>query len=167
MDNTKYLNILFQQRRMTANSYLIDWTINYLKNKDVFLKQIELIEKNKDGFDVYVKFKGKEQFFIVKPIIEGIEGILPRFNENGYFGLVVFNTENNFNLLIKNWDKFVKFKNLCIYFVNPLSQLDKKWVIVPYTHNNICEKNTLEKGLRAMFEMVEPLTENLIKDRFK
>lgn len=152
---------------MEAYSYLVDWTIDYLKNKDAFLKQIELIEKNKDGFDIYVKFKEKEQFFIVKPVIEDIDKLLSRFDENRNFGLVVFNTKNNFNLLIKDWGKFVKFKKLCIYFVNPFSQLDKRWVIFPYTHNNICEKGALEKGLRAMFEMVDPLTEEAIKDRFK
>ena len=152
---------------MEAHSYLVEWTIDYLKNKDAFLKQIELIEKNKDGFDVYVKFKEKEQFFIVKPVIEDNDKLLSGFDENRNFGLVVFNTKNNFNLLIKDWGKFVKFKKLCIYFVNPFSQLDKRWVIFPYTHNNICEKGALEKGLRAMFEMVDPLTEEAIKDRFK
>jgi len=150
-----------------AHSYLVDWTINYLKNKDLLVKKIELVEKNKDGFDVYIKFKDKEQFFIVKPIIESVDEALSKFDFENYFGLVVFNTAGNFDVLIKNWDKFAKFKHLCVYFVNPFSQLDRRWVIYPYTHNNICEKSALEKGLRSMFDMVEPLTEEQIKDRFK
>lgn len=150
-----------------ANLYLVDWIIDYLKNKDLLLKKIELVEKNKDGFDVYVKFKDKEQFFIVKPAIDDVEAILSKFNSENYSGLVMFNTASNFDILVRNWERFAKFKNLCVYFVNPFSQLDKKWIIYPYTHNNICEKNALEKGLKAMFEMVEPLTESMIKDRFK
>ena len=105
--------------------------------------------------------------FIVKPVIENVDEILSRFDEERYFGLVVFNTMKNFDVLIKNWDRFILFKHLCIYFVNPFSQLDKRWIIYPYIHNNICEKNALEKGLRAMFEMVEPLIESNIRDRFK
>lgn len=149
-----------------AHSYLVDWVINYLKNKDLYHKKIELVERNKGGFDIYVKFKDREQFFVVTPLIEDINGVLFKFDPERYFGLVVFNTMSNFDVLVKSWDKFVKFKHLCMYFVNPFSQLDKKWIIYPYTHNNICEKGALEKGLRAMFEMVEPLTEEAIKDRF-
>lgn len=150
-----------------AYSYLVDWAINYFKNRDLILRKIELVEKNKDGFDIYIKFKDREQFFIVEPVINDIDKILSQFDEERYFGLVVFNTTGNFDVLIKNWDRFVRFKHLCVYFVNPFSQLDKKWIIYPYTHNSICERNSLEKGLRAMFEMVEHLTEEQMRDRFK
>jgi len=150
-----------------AHSYLVDWIINFLKNKDLYLRKIELVEKNKEGFDVYVKFKDKEQYFIVEPLIEDVNEVLGKFDSERHFGLVVFNTTGNFDVLVRNWSKFVEFKRLCVYFVNPFSQLDKKWIIYPYTHNHICEKNSLEKGLKAMFEMVEPLTDSVIKDRFK
>ncbi|MBW2975382.1 hypothetical protein KY366_06705 [Candidatus Woesearchaeota archaeon] len=146
-----------------TNSYLTEWTINFLKNRDLMLKNIELIEKDKDGFDVYVKFKDKEQFFISRPIIGDIDDILPKFDEQGHFGLVVFNTLSNFNSLVKNWGKLIKFKHLWIYFVNPLSKLDKRWVVCPCTHNNICDTSALEKGLRSMFETVEAITEEKIK----
>lgn len=147
--------------------YLVDWIVDYLKNRDLLFRNIESVERNKEGFEVYIKFKEKEQFFIVKPVIENIDEILSKFDENRHFGLVLFNTMGNFDILLKNWKKFIRFKNLSIYFVNPFSNLDKKWIIHPYTHENICEKSALEKGLRAMFEMVEPLTEEQIKDKFK
>ena len=51
--------------------------------------------------------------------------------------------------------------------VTPMGgRLLKKWIIYPYTHDNICDKNALEKGLRSMFDMVDPLTESGIKDKF-
>ena len=45
------------------------------------------------------------------------------------------------------------------FIITTISQLDKKWIIFPYVHNSICDENALEKGLRAMFEMVEPIEE--------
>ncbi len=150
-----------------AHEYLVDWIINYLKNKDLFLKKIETVEKNKKSFDVYIKFKDREQFFIVKPVIGDVDEILSKFDNEKWYGLVLFNNLSNLDILVNNWDKFVKFRHLCVYFVNPFSQLDKKWIIYPYTHNNICEKDALEKGLRAMSDMVEPLSEGKIKDTFK
>jgi len=149
------------------HSQLVDWAINYLKNKDLISRKIELIEKNRDGFDFYIKFKDKEQFFVVDPVIGDIGKILSKFDPERYFGLFVLNTKHNLDILVKNWGEFVKIKNLGIYFVNPFSQLDKKWIIYPYTHNSICEQNALERGLKTMFDMVETLTEEQIKDRFK
>jgi len=146
---------------------LADWIITYLKNRDLMFRKIESVEQNKDGFDFYIKFKDKEQFFLVMPLLQDIPNILSKFNSENHFGLVVFNTHENFDLLIKEWEKFAGIKNLSIYFINPFSNLDKKWIIHPYTHNNICEKNALKKGLKSMFEMVEPLTDHQIKDRFK
>lgn len=150
-----------------VHEYLVDWTINYLKNRNLYLKKIESIGKNKNGFDVYVKFKEREQFFVIGPVIEDVDKLLSKFDSEKHFGLVVLNTSSNFDVLVKNWDKFVKIKHLCVYFVNPSSKLDEKWIIYPCTHNNICEKDALEKGLRSMFDMVEPLNESSIKDTFK
>ncbi|MBW2989002.1 hypothetical protein KY358_01655 [Candidatus Woesearchaeota archaeon] len=151
----------------TAKEHLTEWIINFLKNRDSFTGKIELIEKGKGGFDVHVKYKDKEQFFIVKPIIKDIDEMITKFDEDGYFGLAVFNTRANLDALLKNWDKLARFKRLGVYFVNPFSKTDKRWIVYPYTHNNICERGALEKGLNSMFEMVEQMTEEQIRDRFK
>ena len=150
-----------------VHDYLVDWVINYLKNRDLLVKRIETIEKDNSGFDVYVKFKDKEQFFIISPLMKEVDKALSKFDPDRHFGLVVLNTTGNFDALVKEWGKFVKFKHLSVYFVNPFSQLDKRWIIFPYTHNNICGEGALKKGLMAMFEMVEPVTESMIKDRFE
>ena len=44
-------------------SFLLDWTSNFIKNKDIVSRKIEKIESNKDNFDLYVKYKDKGQFF--------------------------------------------------------------------------------------------------------
>ena len=68
-------------------------------------------------------------------------------------------------VVFDNWDKLIDFKFLSVYFVNPWSSLDKKWVIYPYTHNRIADEDSLETGLKSMFEMIEPLTESMIESK--
>ncbi len=150
-----------------AHEFLKEWIISFIKNRDLIHKRVESIKEEDQGFDICIKFKDKEQFFVVEPVIEDIKKTLSRFDTQRHFGLVVLNTSNNFNTLLSNWKDFVNIKNLCIYFINPFSNLDKKWIIYPHTHNNICEDGALEKGLRAMYAMVEPLPETKIKDKFK
>ncbi|MBW2983664.1 hypothetical protein KY361_00965 [Candidatus Woesearchaeota archaeon] len=150
-----------------AKEFLVDWIRNHLKNRDIMTRSIESIGYNKTGFDVYVKFKDKEQFIIIAPIIEGMGGILSKLKDKeACYTIVTFNNHKNFKEIINNWNKLAEFKSLNIFFVNPFSQLDKRWIIYPHTHNKICDKSSLEKGLKAMFEMVEPISEEAIKNKF-
>jgi len=145
--------------------FLVEWTINYVNNRDIISRKIEHIEKNKEGYDILVKFKDKEQFFIVKPFINDINEITEKLANEKNISLIMFNSLKNFGIISNNWKKFTELKNFSIYFVNPFSQLDKKWIIYPYTHERISDSNSLEKGLKSMFEMVEPITEEQLKTR--
>ncbi len=142
-----------------VHSFLVEWTINFIKNKDIIAKKIEHIENGKDGFDLYVKYKDREQYFLIIPNIADIDSIIQRINNNAYFSIVTLNSKENFDIIVKNWNKLVGFKFLNIIFVNPFSELDKKWIIFPYTHHKICDESSLENGLKAMFGMVEPIEE--------
>lgn len=141
------------------HSFLLDWTISFIKHKDALTKKIENIEKNKDGFDLYVKYRDREQYFLIAPDITDIESIIQRINNEKYFSIVALNSKSNFEIMLKNWNKLVHFKFLNIIFINPFSELDKKWIIFPHTHQKICDENSLETGLKSMFEMVEPIEE--------
>ena len=44
---------------------------------------------------------------------------------------------------------------LSIYFVNPNSSTEKKWIIYPFTHSKITEHSALKLGLMTLFESVE------------
>lgn len=134
-------------------AFLLDWAINYIKNRDLLTKNIENIEKNKNGFNV--NFKDKKQYFIVKPFIDNVGEIINKINKEEHFSLVVFNTKKNFEAVADNWDILIEFENLSIYFANPFSKLDRKWIIYPYTHHQIGDSASLERGLRTMFETVE------------
>lgn len=140
-------------------SFLVEWAMQFIKNKDLISKKIEKIENGKDGFDIYVKYRDREQYFIIAPSIADIDLIIERLNNNFYFSIVTLNSRGNFEIILKNWNKLVNFKFLNIIFVNPFSELDKRWVVFPHTHHKICDESSLENGLRAMFEMVEPIEE--------
>ena len=142
-----------------SHSFLVDWSINFVKNKDIISKKIEKIENGKDNFDLYIKYKDREQYFIIVPNIADIDSIIQRINNNYYFSIVTLNSKENFNIIIKNWNRLISFKFLNIIFVNPFSEMDKKWIIFPHTHHKICDESSLQTGLRAMFEMVEPIEE--------
>ena len=141
------------------HSFLLEWTINFVKNKDIISKKIVNMENGKDGFDLHVKYKDKEQYFIIASNISDINSIIKKVNDNFYFSIVTLNSNDNFDIIVDNWNKLVNFKFLNIIFVNPYSQSDKKWIISPYTHHKICEESYLKAGLKSMFEMVEPIEE--------
>ena len=141
------------------HSYLVEWVIDFARNKDLISKKIESIETNKDGFDLHIKYKDREQYFIIIPNITDFDNIIQKFNNNSYFSIVTLNSKNNLDVVIKNWNRLVQFKFLNIIFVNPLSELDKKWIVFPYTHQKVCDGSSLENGLKSMFEMVEPIEE--------
>jgi len=141
------------------HTFLVDWTINFIKHKDIISKKIEHIENGKDGFDLHVKYKDREQYFIIKSTIQDIDAIIKRLNNEHYFSIVTLNSKENFDVVLKNWSKLINFKFLNIIFVNPFSELDKKWTIFPHTHHKICDESALEGGLKSMFAMVEPIEE--------
>jgi len=145
------------------HSFLLEWAINYVKNKDLLAKSIESVEKNKEGF--LVKFKDRKKMFIVDPFIEDINEVMEKINEEEYFSLVVFNTKENFKVVVEGWNRLIEFKKLSIYFVNPFSQLDKKWIICPYTHHQVGSASSLELGLKTMFDMVGSLNKKELEKR--
>ncbi len=147
-----------------VHSYLLDWTINLVKNQDILTKKINGIKRNENDFDFSVKYKDEnETFFIVKPSIEGIDKVLEKINEDLHFRIITLNNKDNLDIMINNYKKLIEYKFLSIYFINPFSQLDKKWVICPYTHHKICDESSLQLGFKSMFEMVEPINEEQLK----
>ena len=147
------------------HSFLVNWTINFVKNRDILSKKIEHIENGRDGFDLYVKYKDKEQYFIIIADIAHIDAIIQRMNSNSHFSIVTLNSKDNFGILLKNWDKLIDYKFLSIIFINPFSKIDKKWIVFPHTHQKISDASSLKNGLKSMFEMVEPIEEGQLAEK--
>ncbi|MFH2027671.1 MAG: hypothetical protein ABIJ08_00900 [Nanoarchaeota archaeon] len=150
-----------------AKEQMVGWIIQFIKNRDLLYKRLLSVNRDTNSFDIIIKFKDKDRSFIVEPSIKDIDNILSRFKEDMHCGLVLLNTKNNFNAIYDNWEKIIKFRFLCIYFINPLSQLEKKWIIFPHTHDSICDRSSLKTGLKSLFETVDILNENEIEAKFK
>ncbi len=141
------------------HTFLVEWTVNFVKNKDMIAKKIEHIENGKNGFDLYVKYKDREHYLIIVPKLSDLGSVIQRIDNEHHFSIVSLNSKENFDAILKNWNRLIGFKFLNIMLINPFSELDKKWIIFPYTHHRICDESSLETGLKSMFSMVEPIEE--------
>lgn len=127
---------------------LSDWTINYVKNKDLtFKKLVKYTEKPKDEC-IEFEFKDKTiSYFIVDKLSEKIfEAIKGREHKV----IACPNTDENFKFLIKHWNKAADIRNLSFLFVN--LKISDKWIINPHTHSMIADPDSIESGLRTMFD---------------
>ena len=139
-----------------VNSFLIDWSIRFLENRDTIKGEIINIEKGKNGFDFIINYKDKINYYIIVPILD--TGILNKIKDDNHYGIFTLNNMGNIGFVLSNWEKLTSFKFLNIYFVNPFSNSDKVWIISPYIHEKVCDKMSLESGLKSMAEMVETIS---------
>jgi len=141
--------------------FLREWTVSYVKHRDMISKNIINIKQEQDK--VVVELKDKEQVFLIRPIIN--DSVIQEINKDENIGIVTLNSKENFDFLIKNWNKLIKFEKLTIFFINPFSELDTKWFVSPYVHDRICDNDSLKLGLKTMFETVETITEKEILEK--
>jgi len=134
--------------------FLADWIINYFKNRGIMLDNIVSIDKNKDNFDAIINEQDKKIFCLA---LDEPKNLNFELDKKEIYAFVMLNKRKSLDFLIDNWEKLSEFTNLRIFLINPLSSLDKKWIISPNVHNKICDPKTLKAGLKSMFEAVEPI----------
>ncbi|MBI2208329.1 hypothetical protein HYU50_02435 [Candidatus Woesearchaeota archaeon] len=147
-----------------AVSFLKEWFIRFLENRDLVRKNIASID-GKEGFDFVVNYRDKAVNFLIMPILEG--NSLEKINNNENFGIITLNNSQNIRFSYNCWKKIAEMRFLSLYFVNPFSNTDKAWILCPYAHDRICDKNSLWLGLKAMAEMVEPINYEKVMERLK
>ncbi|MGV8150429.1 MAG: hypothetical protein ACP5NV_01750 [Candidatus Woesearchaeota archaeon] len=125
---------------------LLGWTETYIKNRDLTLKKIVNIKIDEKKETIQVKFKDREVTHYIMPDLSEKIFVL----EHGTKIIVCLNTINNFDFLIKNWQKTSKIKDMSFIFVN-IKQNDK-WLINPYVHSLIADPESIETGLKTMFD---------------
>lgn len=129
------------------------WFVEYRKNKDLIFRKINNIDIS-DNVIITMKDGSIEtgnSFFSIEDGIKFLKG----FGRDDIVSIVLFNTSKNVSDLIKDWDKFVKYTKLTIYFVNMNSLKDKKWIIKPYVHDRITEKSALKLGIKSLASNVD------------
>ena len=82
-----------------------------------------------------------------------LKDAIPKLKE-GWLTVVTLHNEANRKALIENWKSFAAHPKLTVYFVNPLVASENKWVIVPHTHDKVCDHESLALGITAMGELV-------------
>ena len=127
-----------------ATQFLMDWAREFIKNKNLIAKNLNAIEEK--GSELLVKYRDREQVVLIRPVLQSFYDALKYFaaDEDMHLAVVTFNTPEA---------------------SNPFSQTDKKWIIYPYTHSKICDEDSLEMGLRSMFETVDRISKEEIPIR--
>ncbi len=120
---------------------LKEWLRLYLKHKALFTGGS--LELDEDCFLTLVKKDSKERYAVL-PTLE------PGFWNRDAEVFVCYNTPENLELVLKEWDSLKKQPSVKIMFVNP--SLSNKWVLSPYTHSLIADPSTLASGLKALQE---------------
>ncbi|MFH1408853.1 MAG: hypothetical protein ABIH34_03025 [Nanoarchaeota archaeon] len=135
-----------------AVDYLRSWFIQWTKHKDLILRRIEKIETMEGKTIIHMKDKE------VQAMIETrLETAIPKLTQ-GWIQIVTLHNDENKKILIKEWETFIQFPKLTLFFINPFSKGDTRWTIHPYTHQQICDPDSLKTGLSTMGELVDPLT---------
>jgi hypothetical protein len=127
---------------------LADWTLNYVKNKDLTFRK--LVKYTEHAKEEYIDFEFKDKIvahFIIDKVSDKVFDIIKNHDHKI---IVCLNTDENFKFLIKNWKKLAETKNLSFLFVN--LKIGDKWVINPHTHSMIADPDSIESGLKTMFD---------------
>lgn len=136
------------KKNVDTTTVLQEWTLLWIKNKDIISRQIISIEEKK-GEILATKTTGLQRYLIIPEL--GILKDIVAQEKNTV--IVTLNTKTNVNKLLQQWNSLTEQPQLCILFVNPNSQTDQKWAVYPFTHHRIAD--SIEKGILAMFENVE------------
>ena len=128
---------------------LKEWTINYVKNKDIWNKK--LLKHTISGEVIEFKFKDKLHDYIVKEKLNS--EILKTWLKSNSITIVCLCIDDNFDFLLKHWDSLKENSKLSLIFVNLVE--NNKWIINPHTHSLIADPDSFEIGLKSMFEQVK------------
>ncbi|MFC1741856.1 hypothetical protein ACFL3V_04945 [Nanoarchaeota archaeon] len=136
--------------------YLLEWFVRYTRNRDIVFRKISEIKE--EGNVVVVCLKdGTVVHYYIDPFPDDISELVSGIKEE-HVGVVMYNSKENFGAVVSAWKKLAAVKNLTLYFINPFSKLEKRWIIKPSVHSRVTAPEALEEGLNSMYVMVEPIS---------
>lgn len=119
---------------------LLEWAKIHFKHMDLIKKNIKSIEEKNENL-LIIHYKDKNVKIISLPNLAFTK-------EKGPLVIITENTKENLKILIKKWNLFSKEKELTIYFLNKKNF--SRWVIKPWFHTKISEKEHLSQGLKTI-----------------
>ncbi len=144
-----------------ASEFILHWMKDYLKNADLIKKNIVSMKKEDDC--LVVEYKDKTVKVYASESLSQLFGKLTQGDYKTKQFFCVFNTKENLNSLIERWNMAIGYPKLIIYFINPDSVNENKWVICPYVHNKIADTQCLKQGLKSVSQSVDYITNSQIK----
>ena len=92
----------------SLKSYLADWCITFLKNRDLVFRKIASVESPSGEPNFAVNYKdGKKQSFFVVEDIFNISHFLSKLSNDFYFSIITLNSEKNFKVLLEKWNELI------------------------------------------------------------
>ena len=122
---------------------LREWTVLYVKHKDLLARKLQGYEEKQDK--LVFQFKDHEMHAYAMEKLEAPPEL------TGKTLITTLNTDANIDFLLKHWSDFCKHAHLTVVFVNP--EKNEKWFIIPHTHSQIADPN-VELGIRSLAENV-------------
>jgi hypothetical protein len=148
---------------LDAKAVLKKWAFDFVKSRDAFFRKIAKIDDGPENFTVFYK-DGREQPHLILPTLGEVAPLLSSIGKDKPLAIVTLNNRANRQKLADIWKSVADFKLLTIYFSNPFSNGEKKWVLMPHVHNKICDGN-LATGFNSLSELVEDISEEEAKAR--
>ncbi|PLW80622.1 hypothetical protein C0585_01740 [Candidatus Woesearchaeota archaeon] len=133
---------------MNYEDQLIEWTIRYVKHRDLMKKNLIDYKILKNHIDF--EFKDKKHIYFIYEDLK--DNVLEEIGKD-FITFVVLNKNTNLNFLVKNWNQFLKNQNLNLVFVHPSS--NQSWTVNPFFHNKIAEPKKLKSGLLSLFDGIK------------
>lgn len=140
-----------------AKQMLKKWAFDFVKSKDAFFRKIAKIDDHSIDFTVSYK-DGRQQPHFILPNLGDAVKVLSSLGQDKPIAIVTLNNKANRQKLAEMWKNVVQYRLLTIYFVNPFSSGEKKWVLMPHVHNKICDGD-LTTGFNSLSELVEDISE--------
>ncbi|MFH1133976.1 MAG: hypothetical protein V1735_05785 [Nanoarchaeota archaeon] len=137
---------------MADAAFLRGWYVRYLRHKDMALRKIDSITETPNGARVVMKDRTIEVIVSLQ-----LADAVPLLKDC-WQTIVTLHNEDNRKALVERWPDFVAHSKLTIFFLNPFSTQESRWMVMPYTHDKVCDHGSLELGFTAMGELVEPIT---------
>lgn len=138
---------------------LLNWTQTFVKQKDIIKQQLLSIEHKGNLVHTVGKDSQVHDYFVLEHLeqLSSLSVAVEKSDaDQRYFiSLVCYNTKKNLQYLQQHWQQLITHQRLTLFFVNPTSQTETKWILKPWLHHKITDPSSLATGLKSLFETVE------------